>query len=151
MFTVSGLLCVFAFCGAVVEKQTGRRHASRIDVCVDVATEAERQGVYPPLAVAVAWRESALTRNAVSSAGAVGPMQVIPRFWCRSKPCDHIEAGVRALRYYTKRYGDNGGLCAYFSGKPCIYGSQTVSAYRSAVIMLAAEFQLLYEDKCSGC
>ena len=148
---MSPLLCVSLFCGLLTAEMSSP--LKRQSVCEDVMEEADRQGVEPLLAVAVAWRESALTRNAKSSAGAVGPMQVIPRFWCKSKPCDYIEAGVRALKYYTGRYGVQRGLCAYLTGKPCEYGGHTVSAYRSAVIMKASEFADLWSRVCDveGC
>tara|TARA_B100001173_G_scaffold305287_1_gene310478 strand:+ start:2109 stop:2537 length:429 start_codon:yes stop_codon:yes gene_type:complete len=141
------------FCGIVVKAEGVKNITERVSVCVDVVNEAQRQNVEPALAVAVAWRESALTRDAVSSAGAVGPMQVMPRFWCKSKSCNYIEAGVRALKYYTKRYGEQGGLCAYLSGRPCQYGGETVSAYRSSVIMKAASYAELWRKVCDsdGC
>lgn len=150
-FALFSFHCLVTFCGIAAKTEAHTKVQSRAEVCVDVASEALHQGVDPVLAVAVAWRESAWTRGAVSKAGAVGPMQVIPRFWCKSKPCDYIEAGVRALKYYTEKHGEQGGLCAYLSGKPCQYGGGTVSAYRSSVIMKALKFNELFSKVCSGC
>ena len=141
------------YCGIIVKKNAHTMVQHRTQVCLDVANEATKQGVDPVLATAVAWRESAFLRKARSSAGAVGPMQVMPRFWCKSKKCDYIEAGVRALKYYTERYGEQPGLCAYFSGKTCSKSGVSASRYRSSVIMTAGSFHDLMELSCSetGC
>lgn len=148
-----GMFCIALFCGMIAKTESVTMTQHRQDVCVDVVNEALKQGVDPVLAAAVSWRESAFLRNVKSSAGAVGPMQVIPRFWCKSRPCDYIEAGVRALKYYTSRHGEQGGLCAYFSGKPCHRSTQQASSYRSSVIMLAAKFNELWTKSCTdtGC
>ena len=151
MFALFSFHCLVSFCGIAAKTEAHTNVQSRAEVCVDVASEALHQGVDPLLAVAVAWRESAWTRSAVSKAGAVGPMQVIPRFWCKSKPCDYIEAGIRALKYYTERYGKHAGLCAYFSGRPCKKAKRSATRYRSSIIKRATKFSKLYSDSCLGC
>jgi hypothetical protein len=123
---------------------------SRTRVCIEVTKEAHRQGVDPVLAAAVSWRESSFIRTAKSKAGAVGPMQVIPKFWCNGKSCDLIEAGVRALKYYTTKYNTGDGLCAYFSGKRC--SKQSVK-YRDSVLKISENFQDEWMGHCveDGC
>lgn len=148
---MSAALCIALFCASIAQSEAHTAHSSRAKVCEDVATEAEAQGVDPVLAVAVSWRESAFTRSAVSKAGAVGPLQVMPRFWCKSKPCDHIEAGIRALRYYTERHGIEGGLCAYFSGKPCELTGKTSRRYMRSVLKIRQKFDDLFLKTCGGC
>lgn len=148
----TGIFCLATFCGIVAKTEARTAVQSRTQVCIDVAQEAEKQGVSPVLAVAVAWVESSLRRTARSKAGAVGPMQVLTRFWCKETPCDLIEAGVRALRTYTDMYGEQRGLCAYVSGRPCEASTERASAYRSAVIMKAAQYSELYHKVCvDGC
>jgi hypothetical protein len=144
-------LCISLFCGIVVKTESNTLHKSRTEVCEDIAHEAIAQNVDPVLAVAVGWTESAFIRDVRSHKGAVGPMQVIPRFWCKEKPCDYIEAGIRALKFYTRKYGEQRGLCAYVSGKPCERATESASAYRSSVIMTAAKFAELYRQSCEGC
>lgn len=93
--------------------------AARFGMCLRVAVEADAQGVDVPLALAVAWRESRFDADAVSSAGAVGPMQVVPRWWCpdgQHVGCDLVAAGVGALRALTGRYGVRHGLARYNGG-----------------------------------
>ena len=101
-----------------------REHAltpAAVAVCAEVAVKARAAGVSARLATRLAYRESRLRRDVVSSAGAVGPMQAMPRYWCRAEPCDHVAAGVRALRYYLRRErGDvRRALCAYTGRRAC--------------------------------
>ena len=97
--------------------------------CEAVAAEAARQGVPVALAVAVAGIESRWSPDAVSPRGAVGPMQVMPRYW----PGEPIEAGVRALGRLIERYGLKRGLCVYAHGnagremRTCRYARRVLS------------------------
>lgn len=87
--------------------------------CVSVAGAARAEGVPVNLAVALAWSESRFDADAANPSGAVGPMQVKPRFWCpggRVDGCDLARAGVVALRSLTGRHGAAGGICRYAAG-----------------------------------
>jgi soluble lytic murein transglycosylase-like protein len=91
----------------------------RLAVCVEISEESERQGVDPALAMAVGWHESRLRRTIRSHAGAIGPMQVLPRHWCSEYDehnCNTIEAGVRALKTYVNKYELDEALCRYNAG-----------------------------------
>jgi hypothetical protein len=143
--------CLVVFCANIANTQAHTGQASRAQVCEEIAAEAIAQDVNPVLAVAVAWRESAFTRSAVSSAGAVGPLQVMPRFWCKSKPCDYIEAGIRALKHYTEKHGLNDGLCAYASGRRCRLAGKQSRRYLRDVRRLFDKFSSFYLEACDGC
>lgn len=54
------------------------RHPSREQVRRTVAATARRHGVDPHLALAVSWQEAGWQMHHVSSAGAIGAMQVLP-------------------------------------------------------------------------
>ena len=112
------MICIF-LCGAVVSGMFSNRIDHRIEVCEAVVESAMRHGVDPIRAISVSQVESGLQRGLVSKAGAEGPMQVIRRFWCKSEPCNLIDAGMSALKYYTDKYGHREGLCRYSSGKSC--------------------------------
>ncbi len=58
----------------------GWRHyrMTRAEVARRIALEARRQGVSPTLAQAIGWQESGWYQPVVSSAGAVGVMQLLP-------------------------------------------------------------------------
>lgn len=105
--------------------------AQRDGVRQMIAEEAAAFGVPTSLALAVAWQESGWRQNVVSSAGAVGVMQLMPGTarWIGEamlgRPVDtndardNIRAGVRLLAHYLARYGGNRDLvlAAYYQGQ----------------------------------
>ena len=96
-----------------------------------IVEEASRYQVPPALALAVAWQESGWQQKAVSHAGAVGVMQLMPATaeWVGEAilgtPVEigdtrhNVRAGVRLLAHYLGRYdGDrNRVLSAYYQGQ----------------------------------
>lgn len=91
-------------------------------VCARVASTASVLGADARLVVALAWSETRFRGDLVSSVGAVGPLQIVPRWWCPSgdvAACDTVAAGVRALTLLTAEHGEVGGLCHYACGTVC--------------------------------
>jgi hypothetical protein len=102
-----------------------------IETCWAIIEEAYEQDVDPALAVTIAFNESRLRHNLKSEKGAQGPLQAIPHLWCSDrkgrwsangehivKGCDLIEAGVRAVKWYTKTKPNlHEALRAYGGGK----------------------------------
>ena len=85
--------------------------------CIDVATEAVGAGVDPALAASLGWHETRLRPGLTSKAGAKGPLQAIPRFWCKSEPCNYTKAGLRALKHYmNKEPTVTRAICRYNAG-----------------------------------
>lgn len=96
-----------------------------------IVAEAQAQGVPPSFALAVAWQESGFQQSVVSSAGAVGVMQVMPDTaeWIATSmlgepvnihdTASNVRAGVRLLRHYLDRYDGSRErtLAAYFQGQ----------------------------------
>jgi LysM repeat protein len=96
-----------------------------------IVTEAERFGVPPALALAVAWQESGWQQGVVSWAGAVGVMQLLPATgeWVGeamlgtpvnlNDTTHNVRAGVRLLAHYLDRYDGNRDLvlAAYYQGQ----------------------------------
>jgi LysM repeat protein len=96
-----------------------------------IVAEAKAQGVPAALALAVAWQESGWRQDVVSSAGAIGIMQLIPASgdWVSGsllgEPVNlydagsNVRAGVRLLRHYLDRYGGERSLAlaAYYQGQ----------------------------------
>ncbi len=101
---------------------------SRDEVRRLVASTARRYDVPPKLALAIAWQESGWQQRRVSSAGALGVMQVMPdtgrwmRWYVGRKlrlrdTHDNVLAGImtlRVLRGWTVR--DNNAIAAYYQG-----------------------------------
>ncbi len=96
-----------------------------------IVTEAERFGVPPAFALAVAWQESGWQQGVVSWAGAVGVMQLLPATgeWVSvamlgtpvnlKDTTQNVRAGVRLLAHYLDRYDGNRDLvlAAYYQGQ----------------------------------
>lgn len=123
----------------------------RIQVCEEVVSSAESHDVDPMLAIAVSHVESGLQRGLVSSAGAEGPMQVMRRFWCKSEPCNLIDAGMYALKHYQLRYGHEESLCRYSSGGGCAK-SKGRRVYRDKVMNMKETVISVSEGVCiDGC
>ena len=99
-----------------------------------ITEEATAAGVPVPFALAVAWQESGWRQDVVSSAGAIGVMQLMPGTarWIGEamlgRPVnpkdarDNVRAGVRLLAYYLARYGGNRDLtlAAYYQGQGAV-------------------------------
>jgi LysM repeat protein len=121
-----------------------------------IVAEATTQGVPPALALAVAWQESGWQQGAVSSAGAIGIMQLIPASgeWVAQSmlgqpvnlydPASNVRAGVRLLRHYIDRYGDRTlALAAYYQGQAAVdrHGVYAVSRpYIASILELEQIF-----------
>jgi soluble lytic murein transglycosylase-like protein len=117
-------ICLLAINLWVGNAQVGEgRLVTMQSACVEVADKAREQGMDRYLALAMAWEESRFTPTAVSSEGAIGTMQVIPRWACPNRTrqgCDLVAAGVRAYLSWLKRYKEPKlALCHYNSGNRC--------------------------------
>lgn len=92
-----------------------------------IVDEAERQDVDPDLAVTVGWIENRFRPVGVSSAGALGPMQIMPanakglgvNVEDLKNPATNIRLGVQLLKENLDRYDGNvrAALVAY-NGSP---------------------------------
>jgi soluble lytic murein transglycosylase-like protein len=88
----------------------------RLGTCHDIRAEARAQGVPVPVVLSVAWVESRFNAEAVSRAGAVGPLQVLPRYY----PGPPIAEGVAKLRrLYVKKGSWELAWCHYNAGNVC--------------------------------
>lgn len=106
------------------------RVAERAAIGRLVAEEAANFGVPAPLALALAWQESGWRQEVVSSAGAIGVMQMLPTTadWVEKTMLaetvdlrdlrSNVRAGLRLLRHYLDRYGDRSlAVAAYYQGQ----------------------------------
>lgn len=101
--------------------------ASRAEVRRVIARKARRHGVDPHLALAIAWQESGWQQRRVSSAGALGAMQIMPGTgrWIsqlvgrRLNPRDlHLNAatGVRLIRILRSEARPRIAIAGYYQG-----------------------------------
>lgn len=110
--------------GRVAAEQMQRR---TVDIAAHVAEASQRFGIPEQWIYAVMRTESAGRIGAVSSAGAMGLMQLMPGTWARQRarfglgsdpfnPRDNIIAGASYLREMYDSYGATGMLAAYNAG-----------------------------------
>jgi Transglycosylase SLT domain len=101
--------------------------AERVDIAAHVTEAAQRFGIPEDWIYAVMRVESAGRTGAISAAGAMGLMQLMPATWTRQRarfglgadpfdPHDNIIAGTSYLREMYDRYGASGFLAAYNAG-----------------------------------
>jgi hypothetical protein len=114
--------------GAPVQAQPTATTAARtVDISAYVAEASQRFGLPESWIYAVMRTESAGRIGAVSSAGAMGLMQLMPGTWARQRarfglgsdpfdPRDNIMAGTSYLREMYDSYGAVGMLAAYNAG-----------------------------------
>ena len=109
------------------QSRAAQTHAASIDIAAHVREASQRFGIPQHWIYAVIRVESAGRTRAVSSAGAMGLMQLMPGTWVRqrgryslgSDPFDlrdNILAGTSYLREMYDRYGAAGFLAAYNAG-----------------------------------
>ena len=97
---------------------------SRSDIRANLAEEAKRNHLSPALVEAVAWRESGLRQDAVSSKGALGVMQLMPSTARAlgvdpTSTADNIRGGVAYLGQLMRRYdGDVVKSLAAYNASP---------------------------------
>lgn len=108
--TAIAFLVVTVACGAGVDPPRIEANTS-MNIPQMIVAAAQRNGVDPQLAVEVAVQESKLNPNAVSSAGAIGVMQLMPATAAKlgvnpNVVSENIEGGVRYLGQQLRRFGD---------------------------------------------
>lgn len=107
--------------------------AATKDVLASLDQWSATYEVDPQLARAVAWMESGLRQEVVSSAGAVGVMQLLPSTWAwvdesllgTATPRTYdgnIQAGVRYLRWLLDQFGGDRrlALAGYYQGPQAV-------------------------------
>ncbi len=122
-----------------------------------IVQEARRQHVPRALAMAVAWQESGWQERVVSSAGAIGVMQLLPATadWVSATMLgervnlwnarSNVRAGVSLLKHYLARYGSRPmALAAYYQGQAGTdrHGIYPVSqSYIASILLLERMFR----------
>lgn len=116
---IKSLLLAAVHCQPVVRDlnaESADALTMRAATCMAIATAADQRNLPVRLALAVAWNESRFDYYAVGRSGEVGPLQALPRYWCRAKPCNRIAAGLRALAYHLDRQPTHKAALARYNG-----------------------------------
>jgi hypothetical protein len=96
--------------------------ARAFKTCREIAKEALEQGVDPYFVLALAYKESRWQHGKVGSAGEVGPLQILPQYWCPKKGCGTktVKYGVKAVRVLLKQHQtEYRAACHYKGGNVC--------------------------------
>ena len=118
-----------------------------LHVCKQVGAAALVEGVSPAVALALSFTESRFNPDARSSRGAVGPLQVLPKYHCpnrRERGCDLIAAGVQAMKKFERKFGID-WLCHWNSGNRCVRRSRL---FARIVLKRAAELSRSRGEQC---
>lgn len=150
---LSGLLFACPLAPAATAQDVSAGRESRVDAyAAFIAEAAQRFGIPEAWIRAVMRVESAGDVRAISSAGAMGLMQVMPATWAELRirhqlggnpydPRDNILAGTAYLREMHDRYGSPGFLAAYNAGpgryEAYLAGRPLPAETRAYVAMLA--------------
>ena len=87
-----------------------------LPVCLEIAKRAQDQNLNPAEVIALSAIETRHTAGLTSKAGAKGPLQALPKYWSRKDDRDYIDAGLRAWRYYKKRFKTPRAAAGYYNG-----------------------------------
>jgi hypothetical protein len=120
-------LALFGSAPALPQAAAERAQPRVVDIATHVSEASRRFGIPEAWIYAVMRTESAGRIGAVSSAGAMGLMQLMPGTWARQRaryglgvdpfdPRDNIMAGTSYLREMYDRYSAYGMLAAYNAG-----------------------------------
>ena len=124
------ILLQYNFCSEVYEKlSTFKPSEENLAVCSILIEESKNFNIDTSLVLATAWVESGLTlQEKPNPYKCVGPLQIKYQYWCPNnknkisaikrdgllKNCDLFYHGIRALKYYIKRFKPlNKSLCYY--------------------------------------
>lgn len=133
LLLLSGLFVASALTVPVLAEATSvARSSSRPPHAAHITEASQRFGIPEAWIVAVLRAESAGNVRAVSSAGAIGLMQVMPDTWTELRarydlgrdpydPRDNILAGTGYLREMLDRYGDVAAILAAYNAGPARY------------------------------
>jgi soluble lytic murein transglycosylase-like protein len=121
------------------------------DILVQAAHD---QGVDPSLLLAVSYWESSWNQAAVSSEGAIGLLQVMPRTAevagprllgrtvNLADPSDNAEMGAALLKDLLNKYDPRTALAAYYQGEPALLSGRYAPDtwhYADGILSLAAQ------------
>ena len=150
------LFYILAICGTLPQNRILHEPAQEaFNICVVIASTAIEQELDPFTLVSLGYPASRMDMDALSSAGAIGPMQVLPQYHCYSytadcerleplavEDCDLILSGVCAYkRYYHRHNGDREAAIAHYNGGGN-YGESS-RRYARAVIRTAESLRRL--------
>ena len=126
----------FNFCNEIYKEISGKEpREENVLVCSLLIEDAKKQDLDVNITLATAWEESRFTQQFnPTKYDCIGPLQIKYKYWCPNKKgritatkddgqlnmCDPYHHGVRALKYYIKKFKPlEKALCYYNNSKKC--------------------------------
>jgi len=126
----------YSFCQEIYNKLSGHEHTEEgATVCTLLIEDAIKQNLDVSITLATAWEESRFTQQSKPTRfKCFGPLQIKYQYWCPNRSgkitvtkadglisnCDPYTHGVRALKYYIKKFKPlTKALCYYNNSKKC--------------------------------
>ena len=137
-------MVIFIVCTTLLDITAFKNPVEAYAVCEMVAAEAERQRVDPALAVGLAFHESGMRPYVVSRVGAVGPLQVMPRYYppdIPKNPKGMVQAGITLFKRLLDRgFSETDAVARYNGGnKPGARSYRWVRAVLKTTRILRGE------------
>ena len=146
--------CLLLLCTTLVglEELPEKKQSTLISNCVELGERAEAYGLDPSLMISIGHTESRFNKKAKSRAGAMGMLQVLPKYFCPKKGrCDYTDAGFEAWTRWSNKRTTKEALCRYNSGRKCAE-SKRASYYSRTVLKKLRRLSLLVKKtSCPGC
>ena len=149
------LVLPFAMIGGLFSSEQGKgAPVSGVKYAAEINAAAAKHGVDPSLLAAVIQQESGGNPNAVSSAGAVGVMQIMPENAAGADltdPAENIDRGAEILAGHLKKYDGNlaKALAAYNAGPGAVAKYGGVPPYpetQNYVQNITANYQTMRQE-----
>ena len=126
----------YNFCQEVHQELLGQQYTEEgVAVCSLLVEDAQQQNLDVDITLATAWEESRFTQqHKPTRFKCIGPLQIKYQYWCPNakdkitivkadgllSKCDPYFHGVRALKYYIKKFKPlTKALCYYNNSKKC--------------------------------
>ena len=130
---------VVLVCSLLLNLPTKPDYPEAMATCIEIGLEAEKRGVSVEMIAALSWFESRLSHRAHSKHGAIGPLQVLPKFWMRNGE-NPVEAGVKAYVFWRRKSVDEVEAVAKYNAGHSP-GSRSY-VFGNRIVALAESFRL---------
>ena len=132
----------------------GPSRAAGSSVHAILVAAAVKEGVDPNLLLAVSYWESSWKQESVSSEGAIGLLQVMPKTAATAgpnllgrevnlhDPYDNALVGAALLKDLLNKYGARTALAAYYQGEPALFSGRYAYdtwGYADGILFLASQ------------